>query len=872
MAAPVIQSSFSAGELSPLLTGRVDLNKYKIGAAKMQNFLVDFRGGASKRAGSKFLGKAPYWNLDVLFVPFVFNDTQTYMLEVGHYYIRFITNGGYVLDGSGNVYTIGGYWHSSDLARLKWTQSGDTLTFVHPNYQIIQLIRYGHADWRLTGFSFGSTIGQVGSIGLSAISTGYIDPDAAAYVNYGYAITAVGADGTEGLLSYIATLNGVLDMATHRVTMTITWSGVSGAEYYNVYKATVGVNAQITNGSRMGFLGSTRGNTFTDTNILANFTKGPPQHNDPFTPAQITGIVMTSGGYGYWREWTYMGVNDPSGWGAVVYPTIAHSSVIGAVVEQGGLNYSAPTVFFSTNNSQYPGQEQTATGYATVSPTHGTWPGAVAYYQQRLLFAATTNAPATVWGSKPGSFHNFDTSNPINDGDSFEFTLASQQMNAIKYMIPMPGGLVMLTAGGAWQLSGTQQYAPVTPTQMMATPQAYNGCADLPPIVVGYEILFVQAAGSIVRNLSYNFFANIYTSADVTVLSSHLFANHTIKSWCYSEEPDKVIWVVRDDGALLSLTFLKDQEVAGWAVHTTAGSYKAVGCVREGTRDVVYAAVERWAGGGVYTAIEQFQPRFSRSVEESWFLDCALSLPEFVGTDAMGSGGLQDPNNVFLYLYSGSIFWAGWIGGIIRVAGGKFQIHTVLNSTQVIARQLVAPTETFLYDETGERRIKKQPPLSWKLSFEYLNLGGLDHLEGMWVSVFADGKAQKDKFVSGGRITLDAYASSVIVGLGYQADLQTLRLESQPTIQGRRKKIPALTIRVADSRGLSAGMTFNTLTEVKDLPPSVLSGVTPSLYSGDLRIVMDPLWESDGQVCIRSTTALPANIVAVIPETVLGDD
>jgi hypothetical protein len=185
---------------------------------------------------------------------------------------------------------------------------------------------------------------------------------------------------------------------------------------------------------------------------------------------------------------------------------------------------------------------------------------------------------------------------------------------------------------------------------------------------------------------------------------------------------------------------------------------------------------------------------------------------------------------------------------------------------------LVPPTDTFVVEESGDRHMAKQAAGTWKASYPVSSVSGLGHLEGMTVTVVVDGKLQTDKKVVAGKVTLDAPGSSVIIGLGYQADLQTLRLESQPTIQGRRKKIPALTVRVADSRGLSAGMTFNTLTEIKELKPSVLSGETPSLYSGDLRIIMDPLWEADGQICVRSKAGLPANIVAVIPEATIGDD
>ena len=503
----------------------------------------------------------------------------------------------------------------------------------------------------------------------------------------------------------------------------------------------------------------------------------------------------------------------------------------------------------------------------------GTYPGAVAYHQQRLLFAATANKPSTIWGSKPGAFHNFDGGIPITDGDSYEFSLASQQVSAIKYMIGMPGGLVVMTTGGSWQLSGTQQYAPVTPTQVMATPQAFHGCGDLPPITLGYEILFIQAAGSIVRNLSYNFFANIYTSADVTVLSSHLFSGYKMVAWSYAEEPDKVIWLVRDDGKLLSFTFLKEQEVAGWAQHSTNGQYRAVGSVREGLRDVTYFAVDRDSPTGRFTAIERLAPRTPLtygSVEDVWYLDCALELtPYFTGNTTLFSGPIQKLGMYFAT--EASAFTSNMVGGLLRVAGGKYRITSVINPTSITADEIYPVKEVYYKEEEGADYMLPHGPSLWDISFETASVGGLNHLEGMKVSVLADGIVQTDKVVTNGSITLDTPASRVIAGLGYVADLQTLRLESSPTIQGRRKKLPALTVRVADTRGLWMGMSEATITEYKERDPQIAPGVGTPLITGDLRIIMDPLWDTPGQIWIKAPNPLPANILAVIPEVVVGD-
>src|SRR5205085_7610965 len=115
--------------------------------------------------------------------------------------------------------------------------------------------------------------------------------------------------------------------------------------------------------------------------------------------------------------------------------------------------------------------------------------------------------------------------------DALSGSLVSFQVNAIKSMVPMPGGLVLLTAKGAWQLtagSGANATIAVTPINATAVPQAYNGASDVFPIIINYDVLYVQAKGSIVRDLSYNLYAQIYTGSDISVLSNHLFFGHQI--------------------------------------------------------------------------------------------------------------------------------------------------------------------------------------------------------------------------------------------------------------------------------------------------------------------------------------------------------
>lgn len=233
---------------------------------------------------------------------------------------------------------------------------------------------------------------------------------------------------------------------------------------------------------------------------------------------------------------------------------------------------------------------------ATVSLALGgtTNPSCVAYFEQRRVFAGSRANPATFWMSKPGQFTNFDVSDPTQDDDAITAALYAQEVNAINALVPMTSGLVALTSGGAYLITGGANDAAVTPSTVKAPPQAFSGAQALIPLRIGDHILYAQARGSAVRDLAFNFYSNNFTGTDISVLSGHLLEGRKIVQWAYAEEPSKLVWAVRDDGVLLSLTYLKEQDVYGWARHDTQGEVISVCSIPEDREDAVYVVVRRY--------------------------------------------------------------------------------------------------------------------------------------------------------------------------------------------------------------------------------------------------------------------------------------
>jgi hypothetical protein len=937
MAQPVILPSFAAGELAPSMYGRVDLAKYHVGAALLRNYFVDYRGGASSRTGTKFVGQCKDSTQANRLIGFQFNTLQAYVLVFGNQSMRVVMNGGYVLEpvttitsisqaspgvvvdaGHGytngdlvylsgivgmtqlnqryatvasvttNTYTLvdmygvpinttgyGAYvsggtvgrvftlatpYAAADLALLKFTQSADVMTLTHPSYTPNTLTRTQHWVWTLAPITF--TPSSPAPTGATATNNGV----GTQYPNtaYSYQVTAI-VNGVESRPSAAASCMGPAIGQNVDGQNTVGWNSVTSATLYRIYRTQENLSSPVPEGALYGYIGSTTPasvNTFIDDNILPDFTNCPPQAYNPFT---------TAGN-----------------------------------------------------------------------------PGCVTYYQQREVFAGMANAPEQLDFSKSGDFFNMDYSVPSSDSDSIELTIASQQVNAIQHMIPMQS-LIVLTSSGAWAVSGGTVGAAITPTTIQALNQAYNGCSDVcPPIPINYDILYVQAKGSIVRDLSYNFYVNLYTGTDITMLSNHLFYGHQILEWAYAEEPFKMVWCVREDGILLSLTYLKEQDVNAWAHHDTQGLFKSVCSISEGSENAVYVIVERFINGQYLQYIERFASRqmggdptigLPADVSRAWCVDAGLQYPltqpnatltpapaattdvlQGVGVIAGGgnyssattatvidstgtgatvaltiSGGVivaaapvaqgQNYTNPTIAIYdpsglgsggalspiiaspmamnaNASVFSSANVGDVVRINGGLGTVSSVPSATQIIV-DIVTPLSTLWPSVSG----------NWSITTPVTKISGLDHLNGETISILADGNVEPQQTVVNGAVQLDHPCTAITAGLPFQCQLQSLYLDIQSdggTIQSKRKKISAVTVRMQDSRGLKVGTSFEYLTEIKERTTETM-GQPIALFTGDQRVTVSPAWNVQAQICVQQDYPLPSTILALIPEVVVGD-
>lgn len=554
--------------------------------------------------------------------------------------------------------------------------------------------------------------------------------------------------------------------------------------------------------------------------------------------------------------------------------------VISVVGVSGGAGYtSVPNVAFSAG---------AAAATAVLAPSSAGNPGVPGFIQERLMLAAQTSSVQSFNMSQPGSFYNFNITNPIQDDDAISGTIISEELNDIRSLTPVPTGIMALTGKGGWLINGgggISTQVPITPVNATAQPQAFNGANDLRPLKVGMDLLYGTNKGNYVRDLSYNLYAQIFTGADISVLSNHLFFGYYLSDWCWAEEPFKTLWAIRSDGQALSLGYVKEQELIGWAHHDTNGQFQSTCSVIETVAggnivDAVYFVVQRYVNGIYVPYIERMADRyFPFGYEDSWSVDCALQTAPALtlSTTLILAGQSAVGSTVTLTDSVGAPFTAtmatnGWI---VRANGGIYQITVYSNSQNVSATVIQSPTASNPYSGFPFPAIG-----GYTIWTPITTVTGLTQLIGQSVVGVADGVAVGPFTVSAlGSVALGLSATKVTLGLQYTPQLQTLPLDlgGQETVQGKRKKIVALTLRVADTLGLSVGKTFGTLVPMKDFilgnVPTTSTGVAlvSGLISGDGRTILDQEWDTAGNYCIQQNLPYPATILGVMPETIVGD-
>lgn len=252
--------------------------------------------------------------------------------------------------------------------------------------------------------------------------------------------------------------------------------------------------------------------------------------------------------------------------------------------------------------------------------TYRGWPSAVMFCQDRLVFACTKTDPHGYWMSETGNYNSFIRHETLEDTDGISGYLNSKKINAIRNLIDM-GDILALTGGSEWHIGPGSSDGIIKPTSIKQKSNSKRGCSTADPVAIGERVLYVQPKGTIVRDIGYSFEKDGFAGDDITLFASHLFKRKKIIEMAYQQEPDSIVWMIRNDGKVIAMTYLKEQEVLACAPQETDGAFESVCSIPGEDFDEIWFIVKR--GDNRY--IERLSQRLtSTNPEDCTFLDSWL--------------------------------------------------------------------------------------------------------------------------------------------------------------------------------------------------------------------------------------------------------
>ena len=606
-----IVTNFRAGELSPRLEGRIDLEKYNEGAQTLQNMVGFPQGGVTRRPGSYYAGASKDGG-KVRLMNFEYSDEQAYVLEFGANYIRFFKDGGILtetqktitaataanpvvvtsaghsfsngdrvyiteivgmtqlnnreftvanqttntfelsgIDGTGfDAYTSGGKagkivevtttYSASEIFEINHAQSADVLFLSHINHEPAKLTRTTATSFSLTDIDFidGPWLDE-----NDTTTTLY----ASAATGSGITITASASLFTSDDVGRYIRFREILEIEHDEWAASTSYSNNSTVRYNgHVYK-------QVTGSTQ------TSGNT-------------PPVH---LTGTETYGSI----------DWQYL--HDEHGHVKITSFTSATSVDADVHEDQYG-------------NSRLP-DSSVGSGNANTRWSLGAFggdqkfPRAIAFYEQRLYFAGTSGQPQTIFGSVSADFENM-TPGTVDD-DALNFTIASDQVNVIKHLLPARF-LQILTTSSEFTLSGGQGTQPVTPTNVNVLRETTFGTSDVRPLRAGNSTILIQKGLEKVKEITFDLDTDGLLGIDLSILAEHI-TRGGIEDMVWQQEPELILWFVHSDGRLVALTYDRANNAVGWHTHPFGGSatVESITAIPSGSEDQVYVSVKRTIDG-----------------------------------------------------------------------------------------------------------------------------------------------------------------------------------------------------------------------------------------------------------------------------------
>jgi hypothetical protein len=264
------------------------------------------------------------------------------------------------------------------------------------------------------------------------------------------------------------------------------------------------------------------------------------------------------------------------------------------------------------------------------------WPRCMTFHQSRTWWGGTITKPQTLWSSQTGDFQNMAPTEPDNavlDTNGIVLSLDDDTVNTIRWLSSMSRGLAIGAASGEFMIApASQTGAALSPANVRAARQSDRGSASAMHARASGVVLFVQRGGRMLRQLEYDLASDSFLTIDLTELADHI-TGAAVVELAYQQVPHGVLWAVRSDGVLISLTFDREQKVRAWTRHVLGGAAALVESVAvvpspDGTAEDVYVSVARTFNGVTTRTIEYIRAPYRAAIDGAqagYFVDCGLT-------------------------------------------------------------------------------------------------------------------------------------------------------------------------------------------------------------------------------------------------------
>jgi hypothetical protein len=592
--------SFNAGELSPRLESRPDLEKYASACRTLENFVIMPYGGVNRRPGFEYIGAARYADKRCRLIGFNFSVTTNFILEFGDLYVRFWSNGVQVESSPGVPYTVASPYLEAQINDLQYVQINDVMYLAHPNRPVYKLSRLSDTNWTLAEVAWAYPAFRDENTTATTITTeapGMLPPP---FVPAGGAIELLASapvfapENVGGYYQVVQKRTNAYverDISSTGTSNSLRVVGPWDFRTYGTWTATLNIQRRYGSGP-WETIRSFRGTN--DRNISTS--------GDEATECELR-INITAWSSGASTTRAYIEAQD--------------SGVYGVVKVTG---YTSPTLVTGTAVNEIWNVTTEFWSEGSWSPRRG-FPRTVAMHEQRLFFGGNTAEPQTIWGSKINDFETFRAG--TYDDSALAFTIASSESNAINWMVSQQV-LCVGTAGYEYIVSASSSDAAITPSSIHIRPQSHFGSKYSRALLANEVTLFIQRQGRKVREFVFQFEKDGYVSADLTLLADHVTSGG-ITDIAFQAQPDAILWVVTGDGNLAGMTYERGQNVVGWHRHTTDGVFESVATIYgEGTGgDEVWCSILRVINGVPVRFIERMDPAYRETLEAEtktdWF-------------------------------------------------------------------------------------------------------------------------------------------------------------------------------------------------------------------------------------------------------------